>query len=165
MTEEQSKEARRLERVAEQEAKVRQLEVDYKVCQEETKAAREELSEAIALLRRIIRGEDEEQPGLDFGDDDENINEEPTDDEWERVLEETPLYSAIKLTKPQREKLENIGVESVKHFEQLRAGQYAAFDGDFYNLKGFSVAAREKIEEDLLDWCDRTQIALKAAKD
>lgn len=141
----------RMQRIKQQEAHVRELEVAYKTKQEESKSAREELSDAIFQLRRLIRGEVEEQPELDFGDDGE-----PSDESWDALLSATKLIDAITLTKPQRKKFEDLGVITVKHFEQLRAAELPGISGSL--AQHFSEATADKLEDDVLDWMDRKRI-------
>lgn len=141
----------RMQRIKQQEAHVRELEVAYKTQQEETKNAREELSDAIFQLRRLIRGEVEEQAQLDFGD-----TGEPTEDSWDALISSTKLIDAVTLTKPHKKKLDDLGVITVKHFEQLRASELPGISGGLSDH--FSEAACDKIEDAVLDWMDRQRV-------
>jgi hypothetical protein len=147
----------RMQKILEQEAKVRELEVSYKTCQEETKDARQELSAAIAFLRRLIRGEVEYQAELDFGDDGE-----PTQQSWDELLESTQIQDVVSLTKQQRKKLEDHGVRTLKQFEQLRAGDLPGYSGYLSDMFNESIA--DKLEDGVLDWNDRQRIQRSRAR-
>lgn len=148
----------RMRKIKEQEAHVRELEVAYKTQQEATKEAREELSLAIGRLRMLIRGEVEDQLELDLD------SEEPTQQVWDTLLSTTRLEDIVTLTKSQRQKFGDIGVVTVKQFELLRAGDLPGYSGNLTDLiKNYAVCS--KLEDGVLDWCDRQRIERGQARE
>ncbi len=138
-----------IERIRQQEAIVREKELELRSCQEAVKEAREDLSMAIAKLRTIIRNGPEEQMELPLSSDDDADFEE----QWAARMK-TRLEDAITLTKSERETFEAVGVYTVADFERLRAGQIDGYHG-LTALKGIGQAKADRLEDAVLEWADR----------
>ena len=153
-------------KIREQEYKCRQLELEVVDAKEAYTDAKDTLKEAVARLRMLIRGGPDEQLDLPL-DDDEEVDAEsdmPRADaadreaRWQRLLASTRIEDAITLTSAERERLEDAGVITVQHFEDLRAGKRPEYPRGLASIKRLGPATITKYEDALLAWYKSQEI-------
>lgn len=111
-------------------------EEEFDVANSEAKVAKKIWEGKVERLRQLIRFGPDPQRSLPFGDD-----ENPAE-AWRIVAIDT----VIEATDKQLEKLQESGILTVEHFENLRAGE------GLTSLTGIGQATAEKWEEQMLDW-------------
>lgn len=146
-------------KIREQEYKCRQLELEVSTAKEVYTDAKDMLKEAVARLRMLIRGGPDEQLELPLEDgtqDDAQTSGDVSlrEEAWSRLLAGTRIEDAIPLTKFERERLEDAGVITVQHFEDLRAGKLREYPRGLLSIKRFGPATIDKLEAAIIEWYD-----------
>lgn len=146
-------------KIREQEYKCRQLELAVSETKEAYVAAKDTLKEAVARLRMLIRGGPDEQLqlALEDGDPVDAEFEGRGEAEWDRILRTTRIEDAIPLHRAERDAFAAMGIETVKQFEDLRAGKIDGYPRGLVSVKGFGKAKITKYENAILDWYKQWQ--------
>ncbi len=71
--------------------------------------------------------------------------------EWQEVS----IEDVLKLTQKQAEKLLEIGVKTVGHFEDLRAGKIDGYPNGLLSVKGFGEKTIDAMENDIVEWLSK----------
>lgn len=146
------RERKHFEEIRELEAKCDRLEGEFETAKAEASVAKKRLEEAILTLRSTIRRGPDAQLQLPLGEDD-----------WKT----TPIGEALQLTEKDAELLQGAGVDTVRDFEEIRAGENPFYPVGLTDILGVGQAKAEKWENEILDWIGKNvnQSPAEAAPD
>lgn len=126
-----------LEEIEELETLASEAEEEFDIASAHAKALKKRWEGKVEVLRSVIRRGVNPQQQLPFGDDEEDPGEA-----WKIVA----IDEVLELTDKQAETLNEAGVLTIEHFENLRAGDGLA------SLTGIGQTTADKWEGQMLDW-------------